>query len=128
LSNAVFAARRVTFDIVAFQRWKALADAVDDEARKARYMANHAEDHATFEFNLDYYLDRLTRIADDFGQDKLNGQAAVLKVEYADRGLRTLPPLTDRVLGHLEKIRSLGTGARPAIIQSLTDAAANAGK
>ncbi|PJK27715.1 formylglycine-generating enzyme family protein [Minwuia thermotolerans] len=128
LSNAVFAARRATFDIVAFQRWKALADAVDDEARKARYMENHAEDYATFEFNLGYYLDRLTRIADDFGQEKLNGQAAVLKVEYADRGLRTLPPLTDRVLGHLEKIRSLGTGARPAIIQSLTDAAANAGK
>lgn len=128
LSNAVFAARRAANDILAFQRWQALADSTTDEGRRERYMQNYDEDHEIFEFNLGYYLDRLTRIADDFGQEKLTQQAAILKTGYADRGLATLPPVTDRVLEHLQSIRRLGTEARPAIIRSLTDIAGSVGK
>jgi hypothetical protein len=120
LSNAIFAARRVITDMRIVERWAALADATADPGRKARYVQNRDENQRGLDFNLGYYLDRLTTIAGDYGDPALRSQAGVLKTQYAERGLTLLPPIADDVVAHIAEIRRLGPEARTPIIRSLT--------
>ena len=47
----------------------------------------------------------------------------MLSAKYEDRDLTHLPPLTDRVLEHVDWIRQSGPSAAPGIVRSLTDLA-----
>ncbi|WP_417513563.1 formylglycine-generating enzyme family protein [Minwuia sp.] len=119
LSNAVFAARRVTTDIRIVDRWAQLARSTGDADRRSRYEKNRDEDQQVLDFNLGYYMDRLTTIAGEYGPATLSSQAGALKAGYRARGLTTLPPLTDGVLAHVEAVRTSGTQARDDVLTSL---------
>lgn len=124
LSNAVFAARRVMDNIAILSRWSDLVEATEDPTRRARYQQNLDDDRKVYQFNLGYYLDRLTTIAESYDDVALNAQARVLTVEYNDRGLTTLPSITDDVLKQLSLIRSQGPAAKAPIEKSLAAMAA----
>ena len=123
LSNAVFAARRVMIDIGVLDRWCQVIRAAKDSDRSTRYRKKFAENRGNYDFNFRYYLDQLTVIDEDYGDVDLTPQASMLRARYEDRGLTHLPPLTDRVLDHVGRIRQSGPSAAPGIVQTLTDMA-----
>ena len=124
LSNAVFAARRVMDNIAILERWTELVKVTEDPTRRARYQQNLDDDRQVYQFNLGYYLDRLTTIADSYDDVALGSQARVLTVEYNDRGLTTLPSITEDVLKQLSLIRSQGPATKARIEKSLAAMAA----
>ena len=123
LSNAVFAARRVIIDVGLLERWCRLTKSTKDSSRSARHRKRFAENLKNYEFNLRYYLDQLTTIDEDYGDVDLLPQATMLRARYDDRGLTLLPPIVDRVLEHVDRVRRSGTSAAPAIVRSLAEMA-----
>ncbi|WP_416896964.1 MAG: SUMF1/EgtB/PvdO family nonheme iron enzyme [Minwuia sp.] len=121
LSNAIFAARRVATDIAIVERWSRLVESTSNAERRERYEKNRNEDQQVLEFNLQYYLDRLTTIAGDYGDGPLKSQAGALKVQYDERGLEHLRALTDSVVDHVGLVRKSGTSARGDIFSSLQE-------
>ena len=123
LSNAVFAARRVIIDVGLLERWCRLTKSTRDSSRSARHRKRFAENRKNYEFNLRYYLDQLTTIDEDYGDVDLLPQATMLRARYDDRGLTLLPPIADRVLEHVDRVRRSGTSAASAIVRSLAEMA-----
>ena len=123
LSNAVFAARRVMIGVGVLDRWCRLIRSTKDSNRGARHRKRFAENRENYDFNLRYYLDQLTTIDEDYGDVDMHSQATMLSAKYEDRGLTHLPPLTDRVLEHVDWIRQSGPSTAPGIVRSLTDMA-----
>ena len=123
LDNAVFAAHRVIIDVGLLEKWCGLAKSIKDPSRSNRYRQRFAENHKNYEFNVRYYLDKLTKIDEDYGDVDLPSQATVLKPGYDDLGLTRLPPIADRVLAHVDRVRRSGTSAAPAIVSSLAEMA-----
>jgi len=97
-------------------------DLSDDLKAAAERRYQLAEDE--FEFNFNYYLDRLPTLSDDYSREMLLREAKVLKGQYRERGLETLPSALDATLEHLEVNRRLGPAARSEILASLRDLAA----
>ena len=123
LSNAVFAARRVIIDVGLLETWCRLTKSTKDSSRSARHRKKFAENRKNYEFNFRYYLDQLTTIDEDYGDVDLLPQATMLRARYDDRGLTLLPPIADRVLEHVDRVRRSGTSAAPAIVTSLAEMA-----
>lgn len=103
-------------------RKRLIRDDLSDDL-KAAAERRYRQAEGEFDFNFNYYLDRLPTLAVDYSHETLMVEALVLKGQYRERGLEALPSALDATLEHLEANRRLGPAARSEILASLKDLA-----
>lgn len=124
LHGASLAANLLAQDIGRLGFLRESARSAPDGRLKELSEARVRKSEEAFDFNLAYYLDRLPVLSDDYGQNLLEREAAVLKGHYRERGLSGLSAALAVVLEHVEANRRLGPSARSPILKSLNALAA----
>ena len=127
LSGAVFAARWVMNDLRKLQRWQPLLNRLTDDARSERARQSYADARAAATVNLNHYLDLLTNMAGDYGDEELREQVPVVEAVYLARGHQIAGGLVQEVRRHVEAVRRMGSErAQTGIVESLERKALNA--
>lgn len=83
----------------------------DDERCRSQHAGIESEELILWE-NLRYYVDTIVSLAEDYPEDVVGRQLAVLHAELAARGVKALEPVADLYVRHVSEYRKGGNTPR----------------